>query len=137
MQEKPEMGQDEFYAHISSELEKFAKIYIAEDTNAQFKDGVGPVGIFVANFDGWNLEPHVEFFPWATNRNKVKAVVGFLVFQRFQKDIGCIRIHASEKFRSFFSRMKKYIPIRVGGKIAGGRPEGADYIFYVRGKRQH
>jgi hypothetical protein len=137
LQGKPDMSREEFMTSVSSSLESFPRIYIAEDANAQFSGGVGPIGIFVANYDGWNLEPHVEFFPWATSRNRVKAVVSFLIFQRFQKEVGCIQIHASVKFREFFKRLKKYVPIRVGGKIEGGRPDGADYIFYIRGKREH
>lgn len=132
-----ELSQEEFREVMFSHLEQYARVYISEDVNHKFTGNIGPVGMFGAYFDGWTLEPHVEFFPWATQRNMIKSIVGFLMFQRFQPDIGCIRIHCSEERRELFKRLSKYVPIRVGGKIAGGRPDGPDFIFYVRGKRQH
>lgn len=130
-----EMGQEEFKEWVSSHLEDYARVYIVEDENHKFAEKRGPIGFFATYYDGWNIEPHVEFFPWATAKNKVKSIVGFLMYQRFQPDIGCIRIHSSDENRNLFKRLSKYVPIRVGGKIAGGRPDGADHIFYVRGKK--
>jgi hypothetical protein len=138
VEHKPDMDPEDFYDYIAKEMEPYEKAYIAEDVNAQFSTGLGPIGVIAANYDGWNLTPHVAFFPWATKRNKVRVTVGFLMKQRFQKDVGCIRIHTTETFRKFFSRVSKYVPIKSCGKIEGGRPDGEwDYIFYVRGKRQH
>ena len=130
------MDQREFTKNALIELNKFSRVYVAEDENAQFQDRKGPVAIVTANYDGWKIEPNMVFFPWATRRNRLKTVVGFLMYQRFQPDIGSIQLRSDEDGRDFFKRLADYLPLRVGGKIAGGRPSGADHIFYVRGKRQ-
>ncbi len=126
--------QEAFEDSVYEELSGFTSVQIVEDTNGRFESGFGPVGMFVANSDGWNLEPHVEFFPWATARNKVKSVVGFLTKERFSGHCGCIRIRVDEKHKELFRRLKAYVPIRTLGKIPCGRPDGPEHVFYVRGK---
>lgn len=128
-----DLTQDEFAQKASNALSSYSMVFIAEDKNNKFSQGNGPIGVVVSDYDGWNLEPHAEFFPWATHRNKVKTVVGFLMAQRFADNVGCIRIRSSQKNMDFYQRMRGYLPIRHGGKIAGGRPDGPEYIFYIRG----
>ena len=130
-----EIDQDQFTLHTRNEIARHSRAYMAEDENAQFENGRGPIAVITADYDGWKIEPHMTFFPWATHRNRLKAVVGFLMYQRFEPDIGSIQLRTDENGRDFCKRLGDYLPLRVGGKIAGGRPNGADYIFYVRGKK--
>lgn len=127
--------QDEFTAQAESLLAEADKIWLVEDKNAQFKEGAGPVGVFLANFDGWSLIPHVEWFPWATPRNKLRCTVGFLQSMRYSNEIGSIKIFAHAEFAPWFKHLKRYLPIIWVGKITGGRPRADEHVFYVRGRR--
>lgn len=127
--------QESFSAEITEQISQYQRAYMAEDENSHFETGRGPVGIITVHYDGWSVKPEMSFFPWATARNKLKSIVGFLMNQRFESDVGSIEIRTGEDGRDFCKRLRNYLPIRVGGKIAGGRPAGADYIYYVRGKK--
>ena len=37
-----------------------------------------PVGLFLLMDRGWIVEPHAEWFPWATARQKIEASVKLL-----------------------------------------------------------
>src|SRR3990167_4406600 len=45
---------------------------------AKGEEGVRPVALILANKVGRGLEPYVEWFPWATARNKLEATAVFL-----------------------------------------------------------
>ena len=44
------------------------------------ENGLRPIGVVFAEyrFAGHGIEPHVEWFPWATPRNKLESAVAFL-----------------------------------------------------------
>ena len=113
------------------------KLFMLEDSNREFTEGVGPVGVVLANYDGWTLAPHVEWFPWATPRNILRCSVGFLQLMKYTHDVGCVKIFATAENAPWFKRLKRYIAINLGGRIPGGRPSGEEYIFYLRGRKQN
>jgi len=128
-----EEDQEDFAERIRENLSEYERIYILEDKNPQFKEGIGPVGLVVANYNEWVLTPHVEWFPWATMRNQLRCSVAFFIKTRYSKDIGVCRVHVTEP--EFFKRLSKYVPLFYTGKIPSGRMDGDDYLFYIRGKK--
>jgi len=147
MSDVEQMEQADFHYRISEWLLGYDMVNIIEDRNSGFGDGSGPVTLVYANFDGWNLVPHAEHFPWATKRNKLRANVAFFMAQRYSKNVGCTRVFVDDENRAFFAALRKYVPIYPGCKIPGGRPgfrtnekservANADHLFYVRGKRR-
>jgi len=77
---------------------------------------MSPVGLFrVDTFQGafW---PHVVWFPWATARNKLEVVVGFI---QWLKEQGLVLISAEPKNIPFFSHVARYGLIRRVGTIKG------------------
>ena len=125
---------EEFSRQAEESLAGADRIVVAEDTNGNYEKGAGPVGVFLSNYDGWTLAPHVEWFPWATPRNKLRCTVGFLQSMRYARDIGSIKIFAEARYAGWFKRLKKYVPVSLVGKITGGRETGDEYIFHLRGR---
>ena len=127
----------EVTADFESLMEKrfapFQEVLVLEDANAKFGQKFGPVGIVGALTNGYLYQPHVEWFPWATAKNKLRASVMF--FQKFRyRDLGLIRVHTIEPYLRFFKNMKKYVPLFYVAKIPGGDElgRGDDYIFYMK-----
>jgi len=132
-----EKTDDEFYEFVDDQFQQYNKYLTVEDQNGQFKSGEGPVCLVGAKSNGWLYEPHVEWFPWATNRNKLVCTVAFLQKYRYQK-IGVIRIHALNEDNDFFRKMINFVPLKRLGNIPGGDElgRGDDNIFYMKGRGQ-
>jgi len=132
-----EVDQAEFMLIIDNTLVQADRHYILEDRNAEFEGGFGPVGLVLATFDEWALAPHVEWFPWATTQNKLRCTVGFFQKQRYTRGIGCIKVFTvGDVYKSWFKRLRRYLPIYYVGQIPDGRSDGVEHIFYLRG-REH
>lgn len=75
------MARDEFRDKLWEIVSAVDFDWILE---VQHEGGLRPVGIVFAEyrFGGHGVEPHVEWFPWATPRNKLECSIKFL------KDVG-------------------------------------------------
>lgn len=125
--------QDGFASELVN-LANNCEVLVAEDRNTHYSSGSGPTGVVWIISDGWKVEPHCVFFPWATTRNKLRAVVAFLQMARYRK-IGACVIYALEDSKALFDTVVKYGVLRHVGKIPGGDPRGDEYMYSVRGKR--
>lgn len=128
---------EEFTAQTEPLLAQADRLFMLEDLNREYSKGSGPVGLVLANYDGWALVPHVEWFPWATPRNILRCSVGFLQAMRYTQDVGVIKIFAEGRTAKWFKRLKRYVAISVGGRIPYGRDTGEECIFYLRGRKQN
>ena len=72
-------------------------------------------------------EPHVIWFPWATDRNKIEIVLKFLTEMR--RDM-TLAIFAREEDAPFFERMKHYGVVKHGCKVFKFWPDGGNGRFY-------
>jgi len=109
--------------------------YILEDNNSEFESGHGPVGLVLATFDTWSLAPHVEWFPWASTRNKLRCTVGFFQKERYSRGTGCIKVYTiGDVQKEWFKGLRRYVPIYYVGKIPNGRSNGDEHTFYLRGR---
>ena len=132
MREDAVQDQQEFTDDVLGRLQQFDEIYILEDRKRRSENGQLPVGVVTAHSDGWALDPHVDWFPWARSYNKVRCAVAFFTLARFSGRVGVVRVHSDEENYKFFSGLHRYVPIKRGGKIPRGRPGGGcDHIFYV------
>ena len=124
---------EDFLPWVEHTFSAYQEVIILEDDNARFGAGRGPVGIVGAITNGYLFEPHVEWFEWATPRNKLRAAVAF--FQKYRwKGLGVIRVHTLKESTPFFRRLKKYVPLFPVGRIPGGDSlgRGDDNIFYMK-----
>lgn len=128
------LGRAEFAESIVTILELFNHEWILEAPNLNVpSDGMVPVGIVVANGDRRFIEPHVDWFPWATDRNKVEAALAFLSRVSTQyKVLAFVRPEDKE----FYIQMCRYGQLTMGCKILDYYASGEDaYFFYTRGPR--
>ena len=136
------MWREELSGHLSQDgfMEKFLEIaskasydWILE---APGDDGLQPVGLILArrvvtgeSLDQEIIEPFVEWFPWATNRNRLEATAVFLreIPKQFK-----VFVFAAEGAVSFWGRFVRYGMVRRGCKVVDyfSRGEHA-MLFYT------
>lgn len=132
----PEGGaQEEFADYIMSDVNGYARKWIIEDSNAQFNDKYGAIAMVCAVYNGWELEPHVNFFSWATPRNKLRAMVSFLQMMRYDKEVGIVNANSLEETKGFFHHVVKYGVLKYAAKVPNGDSRGDRYMFYIRGRK--
>lgn len=131
----PETSQEEFAHVMTREINPYQKKWIVEDKNAQFKDGYGPVGMMVAEYNGWELEPQFVNFSWSSPRNTLRAVVSFLQMMRYDKSVGIVNVHSLKKDKSFFNHVSQYGVLKYAAKIPDGSEKGDKYVYYIRGRK--
>ena len=138
-----ESGQppcDSWMDNLTESLRHYDLFWMIEDNNPQFKKGDGPVGFVYAKYNDWKLEPHVQWFKWATFKNKLRGTVDFFMSVRKDRFIGCIEVRCSEEDEKWFRKLSRtWIPMfPVGGKernfVPAGRPDGREWVWYMRGK---
>lgn len=117
------------------ELSVTLSLYVVEDTNTEYKDK-GPVAFVYVYNNEWEIQPHVEFFPWATARNKLKSTVAFLQMVRYSRAIGVCVIQCAIKSIALFDKVKEYGVLHYVGKILNGYSFGDKFIYSVKGKRK-
>jgi len=127
---------EKYRKFVTKELSCYDHIRVVEDINMAFGGGFAPVGLAKAMYNEWKLEPHADWFPWATPRNKLRCSVAYLYKQRCSKDVGVTIVHAQKEAAHYFRHLKKYVPLYPVGKIPAGHPEGDDFVFYQRGKKR-
>ena len=129
---------DDLESRIMGAFEPCQEVLMLEDSNAKIGQKFGPVGVVGAFSNGYLYQPHVEWFPWATPKNKLRSSVMF--FQKFRyRDLGIIRVHTIEPWVPFFKNLKKYVPLFYVAKIPNGDElqRGDDYIFYMKCRGAH
>jgi hypothetical protein len=134
MEELGELTQDEFSDRIINILGKYYSAWMIEDKNHNFDKGEGAVGMMVAKFNGWAMEPHFLPFPWASGKNRIKSVVSFMQMARYQKGVGVLNVYSLEEDMDFFKHLgKKYGVMYYVGRIPRGDLGKDRYVFYGRG----
>lgn len=128
-----DMSKEEYDDLIRNLTRNYTKFFVIEDENPKHKGGRGPIGFVAVITNGQYMEPHVQWFAWASSRNILRGAVAF--FQRFRyRHFGTIVVHCLSDSAGFFRHLKKYVPIYYVGKIPDGDPggRGDDYIFFQR-----
>ncbi len=127
------LNQKQFCDEIEK-ITSYNELLIADDYNKAYKD-IGPIAIIGIASDGWKIEPHVQFFTWATPRNVLRVCIAAFQFFRYSRKIGCYVVHALEGSKNLFDRCATYGVIHFVGKIVNGDQRGDEYIYSGRGKR--
>ncbi len=103
------------------------RIAAHQDAFMAYDDGV-PVGIIVADIFAGAVEPHLEYFRWASARAIIRVEVAFLTRLRFADSVDKIIIYSYPSNVAFFSRLVKYLPIVSQGLQGDGR-----HMFVIEG----
>ena len=128
------LSQQDFAESIE-QLASKADLMVIDDENKGYKDK-GPI-VFLSLFsNGWKSQPQVEFFPWATIKNKLRASVTFLHWIRYSKEVGVIEIRGLKEDKPLLEKCMDYGVLFYSGKVIGGHPTGNEYIYSVKGRKR-
>lgn len=133
---KPGLEPTEFGNYIRLLAGSMTDAVIAEDVSNEYESGKGPIAFIGIKSDGWRYEPHVDYFAWATPRNKLRVTVSFLQFMRYHKEVGVCVVRSLAPHVNLFKRASKYTLLNYLGKIFKGTPRGDEYVFSVAGKKK-
>jgi len=131
-----DIDKETFYANTLESMKNYASILVIEDNNKRFKNGRGVVCFVTIKQEGCRIEPHVEFFKWATTKNILRSTVRFFNWIRYNRQIGACVVRCLSDTVNLFHRAKYYGVLFYVGKIVGGSPsgDGDEYIFSTKGK---
>lgn len=133
--QKPFKGFPDDQEGFAKQLMDSPEMVIIEDRNKQYKD-VGPIGVIWVLGDDWKVEPHVEFFSWATKKNILRGCISFFQWSRNTRKIGCIVVYSLKASKNLFDHVCKYGVLHYVGKIVNGDSRGDEYLYSVKGKKR-
>lgn len=111
---KDDLTKDEFTLAVSdlSEMTNILAI-IAPNGGKQT-----PVGVIIAGEGVRYIEPHVDWFPWATDRNKLEGIIRGILTLR---EIKPLFIWCDERDIDFYAHVSKYGILRRVGTFNGDK----------------
>lgn len=119
------------FIHAVIEMASTFDLLAFEDENNNAKE----VGVMRIGDNGWRYEPHVYIYPWATKKNILRSCVAFFQWARHSRKIGCIEVIADEKSKCLFDHVCEYGVLHYVGRMVNGNPNGDDFIYSVKGKK--
>lgn len=125
------LSQDEFAEFIVQILTEFDIEWVLE---VKVGDRPRPVGIALGKFlnNGERVvEPHVEWFPWASVRNRLECGAEFMrqVGKKYK-----VLVFAGDEDAPLFERLRQYCLLKKGCKIKGYfSPDEGAQLFYTPG----
>jgi hypothetical protein len=125
-------NQDQFAREIEN-ISASNELLISDDYNVEY-GGIGPVGI-IGYVHGWKIEPHVEFFKWATPRNILRTTVAFLQMVRHSRRIGACVVHSLGESKNLFDHVCEYGVLRYVGRVLNGDPRGDEFMYSITGRK--
>lgn len=132
----PQMDQYGFTDFILTSLDRYASVWIMEDTNSGFRSGMGPVCLICIHTNGWKILPEVYWFSWATRKNRLRCAVAFIQKTKYDKTVGCCEIRTAPEGLKLAQHLTKFIPtLRYVGKVWFGTPKGDQYIYSIKGAK--
>lgn len=131
-----DIPQDQFVMEIIK-FSNRGDLYVVDDSNSEY-DKRGVIALIAVKNDGWKVEPHVEFFPWATKKNILRTVVAFFQMVRNSRKVGVCIIKSLKDSVNLLNHCIKYFPPGVlwkVGKIPNGDERGDEYLFSIKGRK--
>lgn len=127
----------ELWAHISSWAQRHSSVLVIEANHKYFKAKRGPIAMVTIDNFGWQVEPQIDFFFWATKRQRLAAAVGFLQMVKYAKEVGCTFVRVPDTGVGMCDHiMKRYDLLRIAGKIPNAREEGTEHHYFLKGRRE-
>ena len=130
------LNQTQFVEAIEN-INQNEQLLMIEDLNDKYKNKTGPVSLVtVTTRDNWKFEPHSQFFPWATPKNKLRVSVAFFQWIRYQKTVGVCVVYSLEDSVKLFDKCCEYGVLHKIGNIPNGSPMGNEIVYSVKGKNE-
>ncbi len=103
------LEQWEFIQELERIYFSSSNVLILEDFNDIQPGKRAPVAVLTEHVsEGWQLEPHIDYFAWATPRNKLRCVVNYLRHARQMEGIGVCLVKCLRKDMPLFERVREY-----------------------------
>ena len=115
-------NQEEFYEALANLQQSVVSLVTL------IADG-RPIGMILVLGAPMHVEPHADFFPWATPREKLETIVNFL--NEIRRQVSTF-IFSSEKDTPFFNHICKYGILRRGCKVHHYFGDKDAMLFYTR-----
>lgn len=126
----PDMEKDEFREQIIHWLETVDMDWMLE---AEFEGKIRPMGMVL----GWLspgrriIEPHVNWFPWASMRTRFECAAQF--FSEVRKEYK-VFVYSGSEDEAFFTRLYEHRLLNRGCKIPDYfAPGDAAWFYYTTG----
>lgn len=133
--ELPEnLEMEDFIEFVELLLERSQEAQIVED---KVNGDMQPVAAVFCRSDGWQLEPHVQYFDNATPKSILRTYAAYLKKTKYRKDIGACLVRVGRDTVNLANRVEKLGLLQYVGKVWGGKPDGDEYLYSVRCKRRH
>lgn len=134
--ERQDLKEGEFADFIVGVAQGLSSALMVEDDCPRYKSGRGPVAFIGVRTDGWRVEPHVDYFRWASKRAMLRTTVAFFQMARYSKDVGTCVVNSLKETENIFLRAVDYGVLHPVGRIPKGSPRGDVYLFSVSGKKE-
>ena len=131
------MDKEQFVKVLVQFCQSKSSCLVVEDDCKWFKSGRGPVAFISIENYGWRIEPHVDFFKWATPRIVLRCNVAFFQMVRYSSQVGVCLIRSLENTTKLFDHLREYGLVFPCGKIPNGDPRGDEYIYYAKGRKSY
>lgn len=104
-----DLDQNEFTMRVTDILNHMNEVFMLESVTVRGKIPIGMISTMATS----RMEPRTDWFPWASNRNKIEATAYFLTKMRKRPML----IWANDDTLRFFTRIAQYGALRRVGKV--------------------
>ena len=130
-----DLTKEQFGMLLRRHIAAKSSCLMVDEDHRYFRDKRGPVAMISVDNFGWKVEPQIDFFKWATKRQRLAAAVSFLQMVRYSKEIGVCVVRVGDSDVKFCEHLYEYDILKLSGKLPNARPDGTETVFYVRGRR--
>ncbi len=85
--------------------------------------------------DGWRVEPHVHYLPWATPKDVLTATASFLQTMRDSPSVGYCVVYSHAETKNLFDRCCALGLLEPAGTIEPKPPRKREYVYFARGAK--
>lgn len=121
---QPGLNAQQFKEQLSAILSRMDQVYLLSALS--INNALYPVGILVI-VGGQRCEPHVEWFPWASKRNRLELLIRIA---RELRKTNKLMVYSTEADNLAFQIIRAYGLLQFGCKIKSFFPNGDLAVFY-------
>ncbi|HZR02806.1 MAG TPA: hypothetical protein VFA81_06525 [Burkholderiales bacterium] len=127
----------ELWTHVAAWSQRHSSVLMVDANHKYFREKRGPVAMVTIDNLGWTIEPHIDFFFWATPRHRLAAAVAFLQMTKYAKEVGACFVRVGEAGAQMCDHIvERYDLLRPCGKVPNAREDGTEYHYYLKGRRE-
>lgn len=128
------LTREQFAQMLQKILSTHSSILLVEDDNKHFRNGRGPCALVAVDNFGWRIEPHVEFFRWASDRIKLRSYVAFFQLAKNSEDFGVCVVRCPKQYSTFIRRLSRYCLLHPCGMVPKGSRYGDEYLYSIESR---